>query len=307
MIDLHLAACAAALDKYRSFARAAVAMHVTQPTFSRKIAALEDDLGIRLFDRTSKQVVPTAEGELFLTRARALLAEAARLREELGDFGKLRIGELVIGAGPYPLEISVIEAVGRLAATSPGVRVEIIEGQWRELVPRLLSGEVGLVIAEMAMMSAEPRLEVEPLPAHRGTFCCRPGHPLAGRRDLTMRQVLEFPLVGIRMPARIARFLPADAGLTPDLLTGDMLPRITTTSTYAAREIVKRSNGVGLCIAGDITGEIAAGELVVLELDAALLQTQYGIASLRDRSPSPAESAFVHLLRQVERERMDAQ
>jgi DNA-binding transcriptional LysR family regulator len=305
MIDLHLAQCATVLDKHRNFARAAAAMHVTQPTFSRKIAALEDNLGVRLFDRSSKHVAPTAEGELFLARARALLADAERLREELSDLSKLRSGELVIGAGPYPLEISVIEAVGRLSAASPGLRIEIIEGQWRELAARLLSGEVGVVVAEMSVMATDARLAVEPLPAHRGRFYCRPDHPLAGRRNLGLDDILQYPLVGIRLPARVGQLLLPGAAVVPDLLSGDMLPRITTTSIAAAREIVKRSNGLGIGTR-EIAGELCAGTLVALEWGAPGLETRYGIARLRDRSASPAELAFVALLRAVESELSEA-
>lgn len=301
MIDLHLAQCATVLDKHRNFARAAAAVHVTQPTFSRKIAALEENLGVRLFDRSSKHVAPTAEGELFLARARALLAGAERLREDLSDLGKLRSGELVVGAGPYPLEISVIEAVGRLSAASPGIRIEIIEGQWRELVTRLLSGEVGVVVAEMSVMAADARLVVEPLPAHRGLFYCRPEHPLAGRRNLGLEEILRYPLVGIRLPGRIGQLFLPGAAVVPDLLTGDMLPRITTTSTSAAREIVKRSNGIGMGTR-EVAGELCAGTLVALDWEAAGLETRYGMARLRDRSASPAELAFMALLREVEAE-----
>jgi len=301
MIDLHLAQCATVLDKHRNFARAAAAIHVTQPTFSRKIAALEENLGVRLFDRSSKHVAPTAEGELFLARARALLADAERLREELSDLGKLRSGELVVGAGPYPLEISVIEALGRLAAAAPGIRVEIIEAQWRELVPRLLSGEVGVVVGEISPMAAEPRIEVEALPIHRGVFYCRPGHPLAGRHDLGLEEVLQYALVGIRLPGRVGPLLLPGTAAVTDLLTGDILPRITTTSVAAAREIVKRTNGIGIG-AQEIAAELRAGGLVALALQVPGLETRYGIARLRDRSASPAELMFMTLLREVEAE-----
>jgi len=306
MIDLHLAQCATVLDKYRNFARAAVAMNVTQPTFSRKIAALEDSLGVRLFDRSSKHVAPTAEGQLFLERARALLADAERLREDLGDLGKLRSGELVVGTGPYSLEIGVIEAVARLAATSPGIRIEVIEAQWRELVPRLLSGEVGVVVGEISPMAAEPRIEVEALPVHRGVFYCRPGHPLAGHNDLGLEDLLQYPLVGIRLPGRVGQLLLPGAAVVTDLLTGDMLPRITTTSIAAAREIVKRTNGIGIG-AQEIAADLRAGRLVALALQVPGLETRYGIARLRDRSASPAELTFMTLLREVEAEFAAAQ
>jgi len=301
MIDLNLAQCATVLDKYRNFARAAAAMHVTQPTFSRKIAALEQDLGVRLFDRSSKRVEPTAEGRLFLERARALLADAERLREDLSDLDQLRSGELVVGAGPYSLEMSVIEAVARLVTAAPGIRVEIIEAQWRELVPRLLSGNVGVVVGEISAMAAEPRIEVETLPIHRGVLYCRPGHPLAGRNELGLEDLLQYPLVGTRLPSRIGQLLLPSTAAVTDLLSGDVLPRITTTSIAAAREIVKRTDGIGFG-GEELAADLRAGRLAALALEVPGLETHYGIARLRDRSASPVELTFMTLLRDVEAE-----
>ena len=76
MKDLRLLEFAVALDRQRSFGRAAESMRVTQPRFSRGIAALEADLGVRLFDRSTRHVRPTPAGTVFLERATALLANA---------------------------------------------------------------------------------------------------------------------------------------------------------------------------------------------------------------------------------------
>lgn len=303
MIDLRLARNAVALDRHRNFARAAAAVGVTQPTFSRNIAALERDLGVRLFDRTSRRVEPTEQGRLFLARAGTLLADAARLRQDLGDLEALHTGELVVGAGPYALEISVIETAARLAALHPAVRIDIIEGQWRESLPRLLSGDMAMIVSEAALLPDEPRLIAEPLPSRRGHFFCRTGHPLDGLRNLTLEQILEYPLVGTRLPSRVgAAFGASQAAGVIDPANGDFMPRIGTTSNASARALVKRTDGIGLATHAQIAEEIRRGALTLLDIEIPGLETRYGIARLRDRTPSAAATAFMKLLRQVEEE-----
>ncbi|MBK6454158.1 MAG: LysR family transcriptional regulator, partial [Proteobacteria bacterium] len=94
MIDLRLMRHAIALARYRNFARAARALHVTQPTMSRSIAALERTLGVRLFDRNSRGVQPTEFGRLLLERGRRLLADEADLRREMLLVAGLEAGHL---------------------------------------------------------------------------------------------------------------------------------------------------------------------------------------------------------------------
>ena len=115
-VDLHLIRHALALAKHGNFRRAAQALHVSQPTISRNIAALERSLGVRLFDRTRSGVEPTEFGRLVLERGRDLLAGAADLRREVGLRAGLDSGSLAVSAGPHPFEISVVHALTRLVA-----------------------------------------------------------------------------------------------------------------------------------------------------------------------------------------------
>jgi DNA-binding transcriptional LysR family regulator len=301
MIDLRLIRCAVMLDRHRNFARAATAIGVTQPTFSRSIAALEAEMDTRLFDRSTRTVEPTAAGRVFLQRAAALLADAARLREEIDEHRALGSGELAIGVGPYPLEISVLEAVARLAARHPAIRIELIEGQWREFTMKLLSGEIELAIAETSALANEPRLTVEALPRHPGVAFCRPGHPLAGRKGLTLPQLLAYPIVSVRMPGRLGPALGRHRGaFRADPRTGDVLPHITTTSFASTRAIVKRTDGIGFAADVQLAEDLGRGELAILDFDASAISSRYGLVRLRDRTPSAAAQAFMQLLRDVE-------
>lgn len=301
--NLRLFEYAVALDQHRSFSRAAQGLGVTQPTFSRGIAALEKRLGARLFDRSSRHVEPTPEGELFLARAATLLADAVHLRDRLQEYQNLRSGRVTVGVGPYPLEISVIECVARMAARYPRLQIELVEGQWRKFGPKLLAGEVEIAVVEALILSADQRFDVEMLPTHDGCFYCRPKHPLAGRVGLGLAAVLDFPIVGVRMPARAFRphRLPYD-GLTLDPGTGDIVPQIVTTSITAARAIVKRTDGIGIGTPTLLAEDIQNGTLVLIDADSSTLRSNYGIGYLRDKILSPGALRFIETLKEVEAE-----
>jgi DNA-binding transcriptional LysR family regulator len=294
---------AVALDRHRNFARAAESMRVTQPTFSRGIAALEADLGVRLFDRSTRQVQPTPAGAVFLERATALLADASWVRDGLDDYSHLRSGVLTIGAGPYPLEVSVIPAVARLAASHPQLQIRLVEAHWREFVQKILSGAVEVVVMEASILVPDPRFQVEPLPRHQGCFFCRSGHALAGRTPRSVEELNEYPFVGVPMLRQVGpRLGGVLSHLTVDQLTGDMIPQIAITSIAAMREIVKRTDGIGLCVPNQIDDDVRAGRVTILRTLFEPPSTAYGVAWLRGKTLSPAAQTFVEILRTVERE-----
>lgn len=301
MIELRLLAMAVALDQHRNFGRAAESLGLSQPSFSRAIASLEAFLDARLFDRTNRRVVPTQAGAALLSRARALLADEAALREAVGDHKGMRSGRLRVGVGPYPLDLSVAESVARLAARHPLLQIELIEGGWRDFGPKLLAGEVEVAVMESSLVAADPRFLVEALPLHQGCFFCRKGHPLTGRRGLTLAQILAYPLVGVRIPAgKLAAAGAGAPGLLPDPVTGDLMPRVTTTSFAASRAIVRRTDGIGMAIPVQIAADVRRGELSVLPFAATTLKTEYAITYIQGRTLPPAVREFIATLKEVE-------
>ncbi len=126
-----------ALDTYRHFGRAADVCHVSQPSLSEQIQKLEERLGVILFDRSVRPIVPTALGEQVIAHARIVLAEAARLeavvQEATGEMsGGLRIG--ILGTiAPYLLPI-IIQEYGR---RFPNVELTFDELRFDEIIERL--------------------------------------------------------------------------------------------------------------------------------------------------------------------------
>jgi DNA-binding transcriptional LysR family regulator len=303
MKDLHFIECAVALGRHRSFARAAESMHISQPTFSRSIAALEKNLGVRLFNRSTRRVEPTPVGHAFLERAELLLEEAARLYDLVPRDGGTLTGQLNIASGPYPLVCSVLEAVARLAKAHPELNVEVTEGAWRDLPAFLLHGTVDLLVIEATIFAGDHRVEVELLPTHHGCLVCRPGHPLASLPRVTLADIGPYPLVGITLTREIgpltSKTLPK---LRVDRLTGDLIPQIVTTSLYATSAILLRTDGIGIYPVSMMRGATRPAPLIELHADFELPSTAYGIVWLRGRKQSPASRAFIETLCEVEAE-----
>lgn len=308
MKDLRLLEFAIALGRHRNFARAARTLYVTQPTLSRGIASLEASLGVRLFDRTTRHVVPTRIGSAFLEHADALLRQAAQLIELAGHQSESLNGHLVVGSGPFPLECSVLIAVARLTRLHPALRIRVTEGAWRDLPGALLSGSVEVAVMEVSVLMDDHRLRVEPLPRHCGCLVCRTGHPLTKLKRVTQEDLEPYPFVGIPITREIGTTIGQPSRmLEVDHASGDLTPLIVTTSLHAMIELVQATDGVGLYPISLLRKESMAGRLAVLDTNLKLPSTGYGIATLRSRTPSAAALAFMQVLREVEQEHVDRQ
>lgn len=303
MLDLVLLTHAQTLARHGNYARAASELYMSQPTLSRHIASLEQQLGVRLFDRGKRRVEPTAYGRLLLERAGTLTADAAELVRELRLMQGLEVGELYVGAAIYPAELSLGRAVGRLTANHPGLRVEVTTGDWRGIIASTLATQLDLSVLELSVVEDEKRVTVEALPRHPGVFFTRPGHPLQAELSPTLEHLSDFPFAGPKLAPRAANAMSRllKQGTT-DASSGDYIPPIKVDSIRLAKDAVMASDAVSLAPLAAITAELSSGVLVALPVKAPWLYTSYGFVHLTGRSLSPAAMAFMEKVRQVEQE-----
>lgn len=120
-----------------SFSRSAEAMHLTQPALSRSVRALEQELGIPLFDRIGRHSELTAFGREMLGRARALVAEADELRDRGRQLREGAAGTVRVGLGSGPGAILMTPFLQHMTVHHPGVRTEVARGSTDLLVHSL--------------------------------------------------------------------------------------------------------------------------------------------------------------------------
>jgi DNA-binding transcriptional LysR family regulator len=189
-----------AIQKYGSFARAADALGVSQPNLSKSVARLEDELKLKLFDRTAKGSALTPIGELIVERADAVIAETRDLARDAallagGETGIVRIG--CTTALTMPL---VTPLVQRLAKRHPGLRVHAESAASARLLPLLESRDLDLVFTGQAPDPADTAYAVELMLETPAVFVACPAHPLAHERNISIPRLAEFRCGGSQSP-----------------------------------------------------------------------------------------------------------
>ncbi len=284
-----------ALAEHEHFARAAAAVHLSQPALSRSIQALESQLGCTLVDRHSRGVSLTAHGQLVLEHARRLLAGSLALSNAVNQLGNLEAGELRLGAGPYPAARLIPQALGQLLQRYPRVQVKLDIANWLELRDSLLDSTIELFVADIRELQGDARLQIEALRVHQGVLFCRPAHPLLQRHDLQPRDLLDFPLAGTQLPQVVERSLGLASGRAQPL-------SVQCDNFLVLKRLVADSDVLSMAPWDVIADEVAAGQLSLLPLAPASLQQQsaYGLVSRAGHSLSPAAQAMVTAIRQVD-------
>lgn len=136
-----------AVDKYRHFQQAAESCGITQPTLSALLVKLEDELGVRLFDRSSKYVRPTAIGEKVVRQAQKAVSEARRIKEMVGDEKGVVSGPLRLSVGPTVAPYLVPSIIDIFANDYLDVDLSIDEMKVAPMQNDLRKGEVDFAIA----------------------------------------------------------------------------------------------------------------------------------------------------------------
>jgi len=275
-----------AVAETRSFSLAAERLHLTQPAVSKRIAALEAQLDVRLFDRLGRDVSLTEAGRALLPRAYQILNVLDDTRRALtnlnGDIG----GRLSLATSHHIGLHRLPPLLRAFTRAHPQVSLDISFLDSEVAYDEVLHGRAELAVITLAPLTAEPVLAVkvwdDPL-----DFVVAPEHPLASKVDITLADVAGHPAVfpgGNTFTHHIAQRLFEREGLTPN---------ITMSTNYM--ETIKMMVSIG--IAWSVLPRRMLDEQVVsLPLPGVQLTRQLGYILHRERTLSNAARAFMALL-----------
>lgn len=229
-----------AVSETASVAAASRMLNIAQSAVTKSVLELEDTLGLKLFERSSKGMVLTQDGHRFQTSARKVIsavAEAALIDRGQAETlsGDLTLGVTSLVAGYY-----LADLFARFQKSHPSVKITVIEDQPQFLEHLLVNGELDLAIM-MSNALGDPRaLQVEVLTSTKNRVWLSANHPLAGQQQLTLAECATYPHIVLeadRIDA-VMRTVWGRYGLVPDIT-------MRTTSLEAVRSLV----GVGAGIA----------------------------------------------------------
>ena len=182
-MELHQLRYVAAIAQAGNFSRAAELCHVSQPSLSQQVQKLEEELGVRLFERMKRHAKPTFHGLAFLKRAESILAEVEAAKSEAEDMEKLLAGTLSIGVLPTIAPYLLPGMVEAFTTRFSGIEIIIQEDTTAQLTRATLARDVDFSIISPPFDTA--RLEGLTLFTEELLLALPPGHRLAKQRSLS--------------------------------------------------------------------------------------------------------------------------
>jgi len=274
---------------------AAADLNITQPTLTKSIKLLEDQLGVKLFDRLPRGVALTSFGVTLLRHAETVHVQMKDAGNEITALRNGTFGTVRIGAGPAWLRRHLPQAVAKVIAEHPAIHIQI-DGSFDETLLRALRrGEFDFVVAETPAPEDQQDLDVMPLTSDRLGVCCRARHPLATRRDLTMRDLLSYPWV---KPPRLTR---AQRRLNALFVANDLpAPKgaVESGSQALLLNVVRQSDALTFIVSKTLQTREGEG-LILLDVPELTLSREAGIVTRRGGWLSPAALHIVDALKEI--------
>lgn len=290
-MDLRLLRYFMACVENKTMHAAAEAVHVSQPALSKAIHSLEAQLGVPLLDRRPRGVEPTRFGETLFRYAKLIDSEVRRAVAEIDAMRGLTRGTIVIGV--IPTMSTVMADVARtVMATLPGLRLKLKIAFSAELTAALLDGELDTALLLLPANNDPLGLAFEPLVQTGPRVATRPGHPLVGRKDLSLADLAAFPWLIPDYPPSHREIINRaflDAGVPPPQSAIDVSTVILFDSVVQDSDLIT--------VVPSTLLSTRPTNLTALEVDFAFPPEQVGLAYRQHSSLLPGARAVMQLIR----------
>jgi DNA-binding transcriptional LysR family regulator len=207
---------------------------------STRIRNMEEALGAPLLTRGRQGVVPTQAGRTLLQHARAILAQAERLREDLGAYAGGLAGQVHILSNTNALTEFLPETLSSFLAEHPQVSIDLEERLSDEIVGLIAEGSADIGIVAGTVDAS--RLTTYPFRSDRFVLVVARNHPLAARNNISFAEVLDYDFVGLDRASALQRFLASKASR----IGRPLRLRVQLRSFDAVCRLVERNVGVGI-------------------------------------------------------------
>ncbi len=240
------------LSETKNFSTAAEKLNISQPAFSKQIIALENELQIKLFDRSTNPLSLTAAGEFFIEKARELLLREDVLLKTMEKYKTGERGKLVIGAVPFRSSYMMPVLIKKIKEKFPYLQLELREYGLSVLKEGLLNGEYDFAIMNLPIN--EPQFDTIPL-----------------KEDILV----------LAVPDCLIRFVESDGDKIVDLSMAKDLPYVTVGKEQEMRklfDVLCAKANIEPDIYATVTGVATAWEMVKSGVAATIIPKQFVLA-----------------------------
>jgi DNA-binding transcriptional LysR family regulator len=274
----------------RSFSKAAKRLHRTQPAISQAIRRLEDELGEKLFDRTSRNGALTEAGVLLREHAARLLRLASEAEAAVRELQQVRRGRVIVGANEAAVH-SILPIVERFARLHPQARVEVRRVASRQIATELL--ERSLDFGVLTFQPPDKGLQSISLGSDELVMLAHPKHRLASKKRVTIEEVGRETVIAHNDPSpareRVLRVY--------ERRHASINIQIALPSLDGIKRAVEMGLGVAVLPRRCALTEIARGDLVAVKVPELSLPRSVRFVFRKSGELSRAAAAFLEVAR----------
>ncbi|MEZ5448585.1 MAG: LysR family transcriptional regulator [Thiolinea sp.] len=266
---------------------AAEQLHISQPTVSLQVQALEREMGEKLLERRGPSVKLTPEGKVLYQLVQPLAAGIDTLRESFAaSLGKMEMGELNIAAGQSTSLYVLPEYIQRFKETYPGIRINLHNVQGQSGMKLLLDDQVDLAIGPL--LQVPDTIIYQPFATFRSILIVARDHPLADKTEISLEDISPYGL--ILPPKNQSTWRMVDT-----VFRQHEIP-YSVSMEAGGWEIVKKyvEMGVGVSIVTDVclTGK---EHIIGIPLDNYFPSRNYGLIVRRGKFFTPQAKRFIEM------------
>lgn len=288
-IDLRKLRYVLEVGRAGSFTVASQTLHLSQPALTRSIKEVEDDVGTQLFHRQPRGVQLTEAGRIFSSHAQKVLDTMELLMEGTNNFRQLKVGSLRIGVAPTVYLGFVRPSIGKLVNKHPGLRVDLTTGVAETLVPRLIAGDMDVLVGSLSSFTRWPDIETTKLAELNYAFMVRQGHPLLEKKSVCVKDLLACPLV---LPASIDPIYTDLAQVYARHKLPPMAVQYSVDDFETLKTVITQTNAFAPALAINTAFRPLSNYFEILEGIIDMPTQSVGMATAKFNLPTPAMEEF---------------
>lgn len=248
-----------AIAEFRNFHRAADAIGLTQSALTQSIQRLEEEYGVELFNRSKREIAPTAFGLTVIQTARQTLAQLKNMRRELDLMKNLQSGRLIVGCAPFIADALLEPALARMMSAYPELRFSLKVGHGQDMIDQIVRTELDLYVGP-PLETPDQRIAWREIMLPPLVLVCNPNHPLLDLEEPTAEDCLAYPIASPMLSESYRLFLEKQVGSPRTAEGRDVYSYVIESDDFGLiRRLVRKTNLISAMLPAMVQDEESQG------------------------------------------------
>lgn len=274
-----------AIDEQRNLHRAAEKMQIAQPAASKLLSELERIVGVPLFVRHSRGLVPTTQGEIFIRNSSVILRTLSQTAAEVRAVTSGEAGTVTVGTITGAMIEFLLEVIEIIRKKYPKIKIVVEHNTSDILLRKILDGQLDFIVGRIGQGGDPEKFNYQKLHGEKCMFLCRSQHPLAKKDQVSAEDMLNWPWV-MQPRGSLLRYEVEQLFLKANLPMPDSI--VSTTSAIMSLILVLRSDAITVLESNIASLMIATGKWSKINYKEEVLLDHYGLITSKDKPISPA-------------------